>query len=296
MCHVSFSPLKKSFPLHLCSSTAIVLILLGAAPSFCQQSDPAVQSAADKILPFSDDIQTLMNHMEYSGFAAWARPDVALRIDFERRKWTLTNIHRFDANGRFILDEGRYGLCGEMAASLHQDLKSRLGDRYDLTFVQAIEPDFFMGPQSSHMVLSLFDKASKTRYFIDPSFRKYGTPQTFDRYRFIDQKETLSFLKDHTADVSFDLGQAWPFFIRNDWIFAFALVSIDGKFDRDNFLLSITAHYHDDVKGDDIIAVGRYHGVFQWIEHEQSVKQWLKPEEVPAIHQKLEMFFKEIPR
>ena len=258
------------------SSVALLLII---APFDRSWAAPAAQG-----LPYSDVIMGIISPLEYSGFPVMVKPDVSLSIDFSKRTWTLRNIHEYDPQGAVVLEQGRYGLCAELSTFVYYKLKPLLPPRYELRFAMATEPGFFPTEQSSHIILLMFDQATRDAYLIDPSYHKFGKINELSGYRILGIQDTLSFIKDKSPDVSFKVDQAMPLFIKDNLLLSFAVLTVDGKFDKDNFLLVVSAKLRDQLTGLDILTVGKHNGEIEAYENADTLGKLLNPAEVHMLY------------
>ena len=112
--------------------------------------------------PYYAKIIDIMKPLEYSGIQAIARPNVTLSINYANGTWTLHNLHQYDAQGNILLEENRYGLCGELASYVSSRLRAILSDRYKIKFANVSEAGFFLAPKATHIIL-LIDDQLKTR-------------------------------------------------------------------------------------------------------------------------------------
>ncbi|MBF0483137.1 MAG: hypothetical protein HQL25_00375 [Candidatus Omnitrophica bacterium] len=244
--------------------------------------------------PYYAEIMNSMRNLEYSGFPALIKPEVSLSLNFKERTWTVHNIHKFGEDGLLMLEGGRYGLCSELAAYVYTKLKTILNGPYIVNYVMVKEPGFFMVDESAHMILSLFKQDTMEAFYIDPSFHKYGRRADFEGYLFLDAQPRLSFIENKITDISFKVDQAMPIFLKNDIVISFSVASVDGLFDSDNFLLTLTRTVKNAKVGQDIMVVGKYRGKFQaWDEH-ALVGALLQPEEIRAIYNKLLFFVEQV--
>ena len=269
---------------------SIVMCAAVIGPAFA--GSPA--GPAQKDLPYADTIGGLLRALEYSGFPDMTKASVTLGIDFGKRTWTLRNIHEYDAQGNVILGQGRYGLCAELATYLYEKLKPLLSGRYDLKFAMATEAGFFPTYQSNHIILLMFDQVTRDAYLIDPSFHKYGRMEDLSDYQVLGVQDTLAFITDKSSDTSFQVDQAMPLLIRDDLLLSFAVTSVDGKFDKDNFLLAVAANQRHKFAGLDIVLVGRHNGRQEGFESKYLLEHVLKPEEIETLYNKLSDWLKQI--
>lgn len=204
--------------------------------------------------PNSELIRNIIRPLRYSGLPDLLRPEVSLAMDFPNKTWTLHELHRFDAQGNIILNEGKYGVCGDLAAYVYQKIKPYFpGDRYNIEFIQAAESSYFQGEAGGvHIIMRIIDLAAgKTGdrynkvYVLDPSLRRYGNPEYFADYRAIDNFAMLEFLKSQRRYQTFRLNKGTPVIINRKAIVSLYVVHEDGKFDPDNFgiMLSATPRY-----------------------------------------------------
>jgi hypothetical protein len=236
----------------------------------------------------------IMDPLEYSGVPVMVKPQVTLSIDFDKREWTLHAIHEYDSQGRIILEQGRYGLCAELATFLFEKIKPLLDDRYEVKFAMVSEAGFFAAGQSNHIVLLLVDKPGDQIYLLDPSFHKYAKMQDLPEYHVLNIQDTLSFVKDKSHDVSFGVNQAIPLYIKNDFLLSFAVTFVDGRFDRDNFIFVISAVQRNKFAGRDIVVIGRRNKEFEDFEDKALLTQLLTQDEINTLFDKLKTWIERV--
>lgn len=241
-------------------------------------------------LPYQQEIQKLLEGMDYSAFETLTRPDVELRLDFDRKTWTLTKVHRYDAQGNILLEQGRFGLCAELATYMYQHLSPKIKEDHEIRFASATENGFFPTYQSNHIVLLMYDKKDQHIYLIDPSFHRYGNIRDFGEYRIFGVQDSLSFMKDRSEDVTYGVDQAIPLFIKNDFLLSFSVSSVDGKFDKDNYLLAVTANLRHKVAGLNILMVGRYNGKIESFETKGILQEFLDPKQLAFLQAKFKQW------
>jgi hypothetical protein len=263
----------------------MALLLLCPCAGFCD---------GPVALPYYDAIMKVIGPLEYSGVPVMVKSEVTLSVDFEKHGWTLHKIHEYDSQGGIILEQGRYGLCAELATYLFEKLKPMLDERYELKFAMVAESGFFSGGQSNHIVLLLVDKPGKGIYLIDPSFHKYARLKDLPEYRVLNIQDTLFFLKDKSPDVSFGVDQAIPLYIKDDFLLSFAVTSVDGKFDKDNFIFVIAANRRNKFAGRDIVMIGRRDKEFEDYENKAFLEQLLTPDEIKVLFDKLKTWIQQV--
>ena len=244
--------------------------------------------------PFYDAIMKIITPLEYSGVPVMVKPQVALSVDFDKRMWTLRNIHEYDSQGGIILEQGRFGLCAELATFVFEKIKPMLDGRYAVKFAMVTESGFFATDLSNHIVLLLVDRSDKQAYLIDPSFHKYARLKDLQEYHIINIQDTLSFIQDHSHDISFSVDQAIPLYIKNDFLLSFAVTSVDGKFDRENFIFVISANRRYKFAGRDIVMIGRHNKEFEDIEDKNTLEELLSPDEIKTLFDKLKSWLGQV--
>lgn len=281
-----------------------IILLISLAGAFAYQtrnsfkkktisSDSQVlaKSLMRQSLPFYEKIMAVITPLEYSGFPDMVRPEIKLSIDFHTRFWTLHNLHRFDANNQILLNEGRYGLCGELAAHVYQKIKSFLPNQYGVLFLRAAQSGFFLRPYSSHIILVVHDRRTGERYFLDPSFHRYGKEKDFEDYLFFEPVDVLSVLNGSTRDVDFPVDFGTPLLIRDNFLLYFMVESVDGKFDKNNFALAITANKRYKYSGRYVFALRKQNGEKQSLKNEWLLNRLLTPEEIRQLLGKINEWF-----
>jgi hypothetical protein len=106
-------------------------------------------------------------------------------------------------------------------------------------------------------------------------------------YQVLNTQDTLSFVKDRSRDVSFNVDQAIPLYIKNDFLLSFSVTSVDGKFNRDNFIFVISAIRRYKFAGRDIVVIGRRNKEFEDFEDRSMLNMLLTPDEVKILFDKL---------
>lgn len=267
---------------------AIGIVVFLAFPGLKKWLTPAAQT--NEKLPYYAEIMQVLNSVEYSGFPDLLKQETTLSIDFEKREWTLHNIHKFDNQGKIILKDGRYGLCGELAAHTQNKLQPILAKEkhFKIKFVRAAESGYFLTPQSSHTAVVLSDTAKGQDYLLDPSFHRYGKIEDFDEYLYFGTFDTLPFLEGKIADVNFPADSATPLLIRHDYMLNFSVESTSGKFDKDNFILGVGANRRYKFSGRYIYALRRVDGVEQMFQNEWLAEEVLTHNEFSALKKKMQ--------
>ncbi len=244
---------------------------------------------SDKNLPHFDAVMEILAPLEYSGMHNILDKDSQLSVDFDKRTWTLHNIFKFDDEGSDILVEGKKGLCVRLSRYVYKKIKPIFPqDRYEIFFEKARERDYFFAPQATHFLLTVLDKESSVKYLIDPSFKRYGRVEDFDEYVFFDRLAPEAFIaSNRSSDKSFNIDSASPVFIRDGYLVVFSVESVDGKVDRNHFILSISAVKHQAQSGEYVLGLKYVDGYIQTYSNDKLMRRLLKPDEVTKFQQRL---------
>lgn len=267
-----------------------VLICMSAIFGYWQYKSnkiELVKAMKDTDFPYYNTIMEIMRPLEYSAFGDLNKPGVTVSIDSNKRTWTLRNIHQYDQQGCIILDDFRYGLCGELADYVSHRLKPIIRDKYKIQFVRAAESGFFLAPNATHIVLLLTEMSSQKSYLIDPSLHRYGPAEDMEEYLFFNSEDKLDEIERKEKDVTFAMDHGTPLFIRNDFLLSLIMENCDGKFDRDNFIISIRANRRYRYSNRYIFAIRISNGKAEFFENTLLINQVLTPEELTKLRNKI---------
>lgn len=249
---------------------------------------------ASQDLPYYDKVMDILSPLEYSGIMDMMKPDVDLKIDFKNKNWTLTNIHEFDNEGFILLDHDRYGLCGELAAYVYKRIVPFMSDRFDIFLLKVSESGFFLRPHSTHIILVLFDKTTHERFFIDPSFRRYGKEEDFNDYQFFEGANIKTHLASLQRDVTLGADVEAPLLIRKNFLLCLSIESSDNNFDENNFAIAITANKRHEYSGRYVFALRKQNGKKLHFKNELLLSELLTNEEAEKIFSKVTEWFQKI--
>ena len=215
--------------------------------------------------PYYKKVMEIIKPLRYSGYPDLIKEDVRIEVDFIKRKWYLRNIHKFDKNGNIILTEGRYGLCGELAAYTYQRIKPIFGNEYDIKFVKAAVSGYFIQPRASHVVLKITERSFllPKSYIIDPSFNIYAGSNSYsfvDSYIFLSEDSSSQMLDNRDSDRILDIGQSTPIFIKKEFIVQVGVNDVAGVFNRDNFSIMLLATKRNKFVGRSLFVMRKYKG------------------------------------
>jgi len=94
--------------------------------------------------PYAAEVNKIINPLLYSGVQMFADKNVYLTLDFDKKIWTLHNMHMFNDKGELILREDKYGTCGELAAYTATKIRPIFENDYNILFVRASQSGYFL--------------------------------------------------------------------------------------------------------------------------------------------------------
>jgi hypothetical protein len=196
-----------------------------------------------KKLPHYQEVMRIIEPLEYSGLRIFVQKEVSLIMDFEKKTFTLNNVHKFTPDGKIVLENGRYGLCGELSTYVYQQIKPVFAGEYSIDFVRVLESGYFFTPQSSHTILLLSKRnevrSLNTELVIDASFHRYGKLDDFDNYLFVEVMDSRDFEREKFTNITGSVNSGVPILIKNDQIVVLSFEDVEGIFDRENFSISL---------------------------------------------------------
>ena len=244
-------------------------------------------SSIEATAPYSKEIKKIIKPLRYSGLPDFMRPEVSISLDFKNKLWYLHNVHSFDSKGNVILTDGCCGLCGELAAYVHNQITPLLGKDYIIETVRAMESGYFLTPQASHMVLSIRARGSKNEYILDPSFRRYGHIENFEDYLFFDRMELPPFVMKKSSDETFPVGMSTPILIKRGFLLGLTIEEQNGKFDKNNFIISLSANRRYRYAGRYVFAIRKNEGQTEISENKTLISALLRPGEYIQLRERI---------
>jgi len=254
----------------------------------------------DKNVPHQEEIKKIIEPLRYSFIEALMHKDVKVSIDFDEETWTLHNVHHFDPDGNIVLDEGRFGICGSLAAYAYQKIKPLLEDRYKIAFVNVSESGFFPRPSGTHYVLritdtsALFFEGLLASYILDPSFHRYQRFQECEDYEFNAEMESLDLLENKNKDIVTDIKKTIPIKIHNNYLISLGVEGVGALFDKDNFTLALTATRQYRYVGRVLLAFRLYKGKVQILKDEALTKQLIDKVNYDRLYNRLKELFEDL--
>jgi len=256
------------------------------SPIFIKRSSP----------PFYEEVKEIIAPLRYSMIPALEESNIRIEMDFDKGKWYLRNIFDFDTEGDIVLTKGKYGLCGELSAYVYNKIQPIFDKkRYDIKFVEAVETGYFISPSSSHTILKITDKFFRNVFVIDSAFKKYANLNSgeFDNYLFIKELENLDFIEEKSRSRFFPAGVGTPIVIKNEFLIGLVVEKCDNKFDKDNFIIAITATHRNKFAGRYILALRKYNGEPEIIENDLLGNLMLGAEDYKLLKKKIKQWFDE---
>ncbi len=242
--------------------------------------------------PHMEAVNKVIKPLQYSGIPMFVDRNVYLTLDFERKMWTLHNVHAFDDKGELILQEGKYGTCGELAEYTASRVRPIFGDGYDISFVMASQSGFFLTPRSSHIVLRIVDKSNKRNvYILDPSFHRYGPLVDFDDYLFFGKVAGLDFMEDKKTDITQPFNKAIPLLIRGNYLVGFVVESMDDGSGGRYFIFGLTMNKKYNYSGRYLFALRDVNGETEAFENKKLGREILSEQEWGILTKKISGFF-----
>lgn len=250
----------------------------------------------DTEAPFQKEIKKIIDPLRYSGVERLLKPNVWVSVDFEKKTWTIHNLHVFDANGSLLLEGGRSGVCQELAAYVFEKIKPLLGEKYDVSFLVVSESGFFNFPQGTHVALCITPKNAgyDEACFLDPTFHRYGPIGQFDDYAVLRAESELEIFKQKNRDVEMNVDFSTPLKIKDNYVIGFVVEDVGGRFDRENFSFGLSAMRKHRYIGRLIFALKMVDGKEYQVEDEGLSRLLFSPKEYQALRYKIREMFDRI--
>jgi len=245
-------------------------------------------------LPHKEEVYKVINPLRYSGIQMFSSKDVYLTLDFEKELWILHNVHKFDDNGELVLNEGKYGTCGELAAYTADKLGPVFKDDYKIDFLMASQSGYFLAPKASHIVLRITSRLDGRQvYILDPSFRRYGEFKDFDDYLFFKELPQLNFMENKESDTVQQFNTAIPLLIRGEYLLGFVVEHTDRQLDQKNFVMALTLNKKYNYSGRYLFALRYAEGDTQVFENKRLALEALSEKEWDTLKEEITRFFEE---
>jgi hypothetical protein len=191
-------------------------------------------------MPLRDEVMKITKPLKSSFLSTLMRPDVRISLDFENATWTIHNIREFDPEGNLLLEQGRYGRCGELSYHVYQKIGPLLEDKYTTELWLCAESKFFPFMIGDHIVVRITNNGLLTDnvYIIDPTYGRYGRLEDFDDYVFVKSSNLGLFLSQNTDD-RLEVGVTTPVLLKKQYLISLGVVRVNGVFDSQNFGIAL---------------------------------------------------------
>lgn len=280
----------------LFASALVACILLTAALFHKDMPQTSRARTKQNPPPHYQEIWELIQPLRYNGLYALIRPEVSITPDFERNVWRINNLHRFNDKGEIILEDNRYGLCGELSTYVYEKVKPLLGKKEVLNFARVAESGFFLTPQATHTVLILTDNSGSQQknYIIDPSLSRYADRNDLDDYMIFDVHNTNPLLEGNSKNAFYSVDQGAPVLIEGDYLVSLMMEKSGSRFDKNNFVLALSATERYKYCGRYLLALRNDNGQAEIFENTALIRQILKPEEYKSLREKMFSWFQQL--
>lgn len=243
--------------------------------------------------PFRNQIMKTVKPLEYNGFYRLLEPSVYITLDFNKREWTLHNIHHYGEEGNLVLPREKYGICNELATYVYQEIKHLFDETYELDYMQVAESGFFFAPQSSHSVIRItkYEGPFRYSYILDPSFDRYGPIESFDDYIFIDSIACKTAPTGLSRDETIPLNCSSPLIIKKNTLISLLVEDNANVFNKNNFALAITATKKHRYAGRYLVAIRNNDGELEILTNDELGIKLLGKKEYMMLKDRLQELF-----
>ncbi|HRY28638.1 MAG TPA: hypothetical protein P5079_01225 [Elusimicrobiota bacterium] len=284
----------------------IILVLLAAlgylrAPALMEWDrenfDLLRLSRVNQKAPHYKEIKKIIENLRYSGLPRLLRPDVRLELNFEKKMWRLANIHRYTDDGEILLEDGKVGLCGQLATHTYFRIRHLFDHRYSIRFGRVSETNFFTAPEASHIVLQITDLSNPQQpafYILDPSFRRYGPIEEFGDYNFLEDMGLLAFLTKRPPHETKPVNVSTPILITKNKLLLFHAATRNGRFDKDQFSLMVTALQRHQYRPEPLMTLRVENGAPALVENEGLAGELLTTKKRAALRDMLWRFYRHV--
>lgn len=254
----------------------------------------SVSRPFDEKAPYHEEVENIIKNQRYSGLPALLRDDVYLDLDFEKREWTIQNLHRYEENGRAILEQGKYGVCGQLAYYTYHQVRPLFDHRYDIKFVRVSESQYFPVGKGIHFALQITDISkpfSPVTYILDPSFRRYSHIDDFEDYEFYETQDVLEFMSKRRPYEMHPVNTGTPIYIRKSHMLFLSVDETNGKYDKNNFTVTLSALKKHGYVSRGLFAIRKREGKVELRENKKFIDQLLPDDQYETLQKLATKFF-----
>ncbi|MFH1692592.1 MAG: hypothetical protein ABIC68_08555 [Candidatus Omnitrophota bacterium] len=253
-------------------------------------------SRMDRQAPYFEKVTRIINPLCYNGIPSLMHDDVRMSVDFMKKSWRLSNIHRFDERGDIILENGRNGLCFELSSYVYDKIRPLFPPAYQIKFLRTVESGFFFSGEGSHIVLCIIKPSllGDQPYILDPSFRRYGKIEDFEDYIFFEEGPCPLLVKGRDTDLELSVDAAMPLVIKKDYMLWMGVESVLNNFDPDNYSISIVVNRWHSYFVKTLFSIRKKAGKVEETENKDLALLLMKPEDYALLKEKVKIFHEQV--
>ena len=235
-------------------------------------------------------VQSILRNLRYDGVSIVMKPDFRIKLNLKDQTWTAYGVHRYGADGRVVLENGRYGICGDLSAYVYDKLRPQLDPSYAVEFVRVAESQFFPASLSAHYVLRILqgrrDGPPQT-YILDPSFHRYGPLSDFEDYLFYEPLKELEFVRHKSTSETIAVGSGMPVILHSKVLVGLVVAREGGKLDKDHYRLSLVATFRYRYAGRNLYTIRKVGDRTEIVENKKTIGEALPLKEYEPLRRRL---------
>lgn len=277
-------------------SALTVILILCLSKLYPELNNFVRERETTKEIPHFAEVMKIIQPLRYSGIQTITKPEVYITMNYAKQSWCIYNIHSFDQEGHIILQENRYGLCGDLAGYVYRKIKPLFGNQYSIEFARVAESGYFLTPRDSHVALLLNENKNgyTNTFIIDPSFNRYGDIEEYGDYLIYSTSDKLAFEEEKSRNRDFKAGDGIPILINNNFLLTLSIERIKEKFDKDNFAIAITATKRYKFSGRYVIVFLKKDGNVETYENKWLIETILNQNEYLSLRNKISEIFEKL--
>ena len=240
--------------------------------------------------PQRELVQSILRDLRYDGVSIVMKPDFRIKINLKDQTWTVYGVHRYGPDGRVMLEDGRYGICGDLSAHVFDRLRPKLDPSYGIEFVRVAESQFFPASLSAHYVLRILQpqpEGPPQTYILDPSFHRYGPMSDFEDYLFYEPLNELEFVRHKSASEMMPIGSGMPIILHSKVLLGIVIGREGDQFDKDHYRLSLVATFRYRYAGRRLLSIRRTGDHTEVFENKETIRKALPLSEYEPLRRRL---------
>ena len=244
----------------------------------------------DRNAPQQETVRSILRDLRYDGVSIVMKPDFRIKVNLKDQTWTVSGVHRYGPDGRILLENGRYGICGDLSAHVYDRLRPRLDPSYGVEFVRVAESQFFPASLSAHYVLRILQQqpgGEPKTYILDPSFHRYGPLSDFEDYLFYEPLKELEFVSHKSVSETMPIGTGMPLILHSKVLVGLVLGREGDRFDKDHYRLSLVATFRYRYAGRRMLSIRRIGPRTAVVENKETVRKALPLSEYEPLRRRL---------